>query len=141
MDISHYTWCSGLCVVNITSFGHDLFLLRVSCHFVSRLSLWLSVWDLLPFKIKLMYMLLSLNCYRNNDLNGNWIDYGTECIILTNTLYLKETFYNMTIFVTFNVTIDVMYNIEYPFIINNIYIRLARVRIYVPVITHFWVPK
>ena len=79
-----------------------------------------------------MYMPLSLNCNRKNDLNGNWIDYGTECIILTNTLYLKETFYNMTIFVTFNVTIDVMYNIEYSFIINNIYIRIVRVRIHVP---------
>jgi hypothetical protein len=58
--------------------------------------------------------------------------YGTEGIILINTLYLKETFDNITVFVAFNVTIDVMFNIKYPFVINNIYMRLARVRIHVP---------
>jgi len=136
MDISYNTSCSSLYVIKIIPldmiclFFNYLIILFLECHY-----------DLAHGnKPKVCYLSKSSQCI----CHWTWaaiermismvigLIYRTEGIILINTLYLKETFYNITVFVAFNVTIDVMFNIKYPFVINNIYMRLARVRIHVP---------
>jgi hypothetical protein len=63
---------------------------------------------------------------RENSLDGNWVDYMTESVIIINILLLMKTFYNKTSFVMLNNTINMMFNMKNPFAIDNIHMRFVR---------------